>query len=182
MHNLTPNTVNICYTSVIGRPNVAGSVILSLNCLYRYELRRIWDDVLPPMCIGMLNPSTAGGRQDDPTVRRLYGFAVRAGCGSIIVWNIGAGRSSSPQRWRGMTDPCGPDNRFYQTRALLECRRRNGIVLVGWGNNAPMNASMRVIDLARRLDIQMLCLGRTATGAPRHPLYVRADQPLEPYP
>ena len=29
---------------------------------------------------------------------------------------------------------------------------------------------------------RVVCLGRTSTGQPRHPLYTRADAPLEPWP
>ena len=32
-----------------------GTAILSPCRLYRYELRRIWDNALPPFVVGMLN-------------------------------------------------------------------------------------------------------------------------------
>jgi hypothetical protein len=39
-----------------------------------------------------------------------------------------------------------------------------------------------VSALIRAAGARMLCLGTTKAGAPRHPLYVRGDTPLEPWP
>jgi len=34
----------------------------------------------------------------------------------------------------------------------------------------------------RQFRVSLVCLGKTRDGSPRHPLYVRADQPLIPLP
>jgi hypothetical protein len=38
-----------------------------------------------------------------------------------------------------------------------------------------------VVEALRTRGIPMFCLGKTATGRPRHPLYLRSDTPLEPF-
>ena len=45
---------------------------------YRYALGRCWDPALPRICWIMLNPSTADGTQDDPTLRGDRANAARA--------------------------------------------------------------------------------------------------------
>jgi Domain of unknown function (DUF1993)/Protein of unknown function (DUF1643) len=37
---------------------------------YRYELRHVWDDTLPPYVSGMLNPSTADDKIGDAMITR----------------------------------------------------------------------------------------------------------------
>src|SRR5260370_12242349 len=109
------------------------SAIIS-NCgQYRYELRRIWDNSLPPYVSGMLNPPTADGEIDDRTIIRNLQRAEALGCGSLIVWNLGAGRATKPKAWKAMVDPVGPDNDSHILRILSECLGRNGIAVVGWG-------------------------------------------------
>ena len=62
--------------------------ILSACGRYRYLLSRRWGDG-PELGVVMLNPSTANASQDDPTIRRLYGFAeahTTYGVIGIKVW------------------------------------------------------------------------------------------------
>ena len=69
------------------------SAKFSPDRLHRYELRIVWDDSLPPYVSGMLNPSTADEVRNDPTIERNERRARRLGYGSLIVWNLGAGRA-----------------------------------------------------------------------------------------
>jgi hypothetical protein len=139
---------------------------------YRYRLWRRWGH--GPTCIFvMLNPSTADATQDDPTIRRVTRFARREGCGSIAVVNLFAFRASSPAVMKAATDPIGPENDEHLVRTL---QNATGPVIAAWG----LHGSFRERDRAVRLltNVQFSCLGRTKGGAPRHPLYVRADAPL----
>src|SRR6516162_8071848 len=86
------------------------SAIISDCGLYRYELRRVWDKSLPPYVSGMLNPSTADDKVDDATITRNIRRAQALGYGSLIVWNLGAGRATEPDNWKAMADPIGPEN------------------------------------------------------------------------
>src|SRR5437879_2939375 len=109
------------------------SAIVSSCGAFRYELRRVWNPALPPFVSGMLNPSTADAHNDDPTIRRNRQRAEAMGFGSLIVWNLGAGRATQPSRWKRLKDPIGPENDEHIRRILVECRERGGMAIVGWG-------------------------------------------------
>ncbi len=79
-----------------------------------------------------------------------------------------------------MEDPIGPDNDQHIMRILRECKARNGIAFVGWGNHGVfMGRAARVSSLASVVGLQFHCLGITKSGQPRHPLYVLDNAPLE---
>ncbi len=69
---------------------------LSDDKRFRWFLGRIWKPEAPSMHFVMLNPSTADGEQDDPTIRKCVGFADRAGCGTIFVTNLFSFRATDP--------------------------------------------------------------------------------------
>jgi len=155
------------------------SAIISTCGVFRYELRRVWNDALPPYVSGMLNPSTADAEHDDPTIRRNCSRAEALGCGSLIVWNLGAGRATRPDAWKRMTDPIGPDNDRHIRRVLIEGRERNGVLVAGWGNHGYfMGRDQAAFRIASELGVAFRCLGVTKSGQPRHPLYVAGDQEL----
>lgn len=64
---------------------------------YRYWLKRIWDaDKSFAMCIA-LNPSTANGDKDDPTITRLSNLLNAHGFGGFYMTNLFALISSNPE-------------------------------------------------------------------------------------
>lgn len=73
-----------------------GSARISRCGTYRCELRRWWR-AGPPVAWLMLNPSTADGLHDDPTLRRIIGFTYRWGFGGLVVVNLYPFRASSAQ-------------------------------------------------------------------------------------
>lgn len=161
---------------------LAKSAIISTCGMFRYELRREWDDALPPFVLGMLNPSTADGSFNDPTIGRGITFAASNGCGSLIVWNLGAGRATKPTDWFKMPDPIGPENDAHIRRILTECKDRNGVAVVGWGAHGHfMRRDLTAFRIAREVGVTFMCLGITKTGQPKHPLYIAAKQPLVPF-
>ena len=142
--------------------------------LYRYSLTRRWADG-PRALFVMLNPSTADATADDPTIRRCISFARREGCGAIEVVNCYALRSTSPAALRmSAIDIVGPHNRQAVEAALQYAAR----VICAWGAH-PVESSPVPALLA---EADRWCLGVTADGSPRHPLYVRADAPLLRWP
>jgi hypothetical protein len=152
----------------------AGSAEISADGAYRYRLTREWA-VGPVMAWIGLNPSDADADADDPTIRRMCGFARRERCGAIWVFNTHGLRSPDPAALRRHLDPIGPDNDAW----LARCRDAD-IVVAAWG--AHLFAAARATAIRELLaDVPLMCLGVTASGAPRHPLYVRADAPLVPW-
>ena len=158
---------------------VRRTAIISPCELFRYELRVEWDTRLPPLACGMLNPSKATAEVDDPTFIRVWRRAETLGCGSAILWNLGAGRATEPADWKAMADPIGPENDAHIRRILTECRVRNGIALVGWGAHGLfMGRDKIAVGIAAEVGIALKCLGVTKDGQPRHPLYIPGAAPL----
>jgi hypothetical protein len=60
---------------------------------------------------------------------------------------------------------------------------RVGLVVAAWGAYRPKveGEILRSRALETLGDTPTWCLGTTKSGAPRHPLYVKADRPFEPW-
>lgn len=147
---------------------------------YRYRLTRIWGTHCYMLPFVMLNPSTADASIDDPTIRRCMRFAQREGASGIIVVNLFAFRATNPDALALTDVPVGPDNATYLDRMALDAVAANMPVVCAWGARAGAMQSVGV-SLLRRHGARLVCLGKTAGGHPRHPLYVKGDQPLIPF-
>ncbi len=159
------------------------SAVLSPCGTYRYQLRRDLGGPLlvptaSPLVFCMLNPSTADATRDDATIRRCRGFAVREGRPLLVV-NLFALRSRHPAALRGHPDPIGPDNDEHLRASALA---GGGLVVVAWGAGAFAARTRHVAGMLQDLGAELVCLGMTKDGNPRHPLHVRADQALIPWP
>jgi hypothetical protein len=150
--------------------------MLSSDRVYRYSLSRKWDDSRRSLVVIGLNPSTADEETDDPTIRRCVGFAQREGYGGLHMLNMFALRSTDPDQLLTHADPVGPENHLYLQRAA----QANSLVLAAWGAVAKDFPSQARYVCAV-FHGKMRCLGITKDGHPRHPLYVRADEPLREY-
>jgi hypothetical protein len=73
-----------------------GSAAFSPCGHYRWWLERVWAPERPRLIYVGLNPSRADGCRDDPTLRRLQGFARAWGYGALEVLNLFARISVSP--------------------------------------------------------------------------------------
>lgn len=147
---------------------VERQAVISKCGRFRYSLYRKWSEG-PEIAWVMLNPSTADGEQDDPTIRRCMSFSKRDGFGSMLVANLFAYRATDPKKLLGLADPYGPLN--GATLAGL-----SGTVVAAWGATQRPHVPQSWLDKRA-----WVCLGTTKDGHPRHPLYVRADQPFVPW-
>lgn len=153
--------------------------ILSECGRFRYALKRKWA-AGPTMTFIMLNPSTADASEDDPTIRRCMGFARREFCGGIRVENLYGLRATDPdEMFRHGHTSIGGTNRFIRGAAV----GTTGPVVAAWGaDKRAQHRASQVSDMLADLHVHLKCLGKTKSGAPRHPLYIRADAPLIDYP
>lgn len=156
--------------------NLTTDAIISECGLYRYRLDRIWGDG-PAMGFIMLNPSTADAGTDDPTIRRCVSFAKREGCGQLIVVNLYAFRATNPaDLWKRRPDlRHGPESSRQYDTAIADV---TGPLVAAWGADAVKHDPDLVRDALWFHGDRLMCLGKTASGQPRHPLYVRGNTPL----
>lgn len=142
----------------------------------------------PKTCLFvMLNPSTADGDMDDPTIRRCVGFAKAWGYDRMEVVNLFAYRATKPVQLLALNhgdDPVGPLNIDAIRTAMAQQVNR---IVCAWGaNGSHLGQDETVLgwieDYADFLDErpEIVALGLTAEGHPRHPLYLPAD--AEPFP
>ncbi len=151
------------------------AAVLSPDGLYRYALTRPW--AAGRWCVWvMLNPSTADGNVDDATIRRCVGFTKTWGYAGLVVVNAFAVRARDPRVMLAHPDPVGPDN-DGAIATVLGCGELDlARVMVAWGNTGRhLDRDHAVVDLIAAAGLLPLCLGVTDSGAPRHPLRMRAD-------
>lgn len=147
---------------------------------YRYTLDRgdpadgqFWGVV-------MVNPSTATATLDDPTIRKLLGFAERNGWAGFRVVNLFAYRATDVKELRNVADPVGPRNDTYIEQMLATCDN----VLVAWGAISKLPPALQsrwgdVVDMIHAMKHQPHQIGTpVAGGHPRHPLMPSYDEPI----
>jgi hypothetical protein len=145
---------------------------------YRWTLKRAWGAGPCIMWCG-LNPSTADGERDDPTMLREIGFSYRWGFGSLVKVNIYPFRSSKPTdlfRWR--RSPAYDEADGENFAAIRDEIQKAQVFVAAWGNDAMLPDVNNLIQgLAIQCDFDedfalppFKCLGLTKSGAPIHPL------------
>jgi hypothetical protein len=134
---------------------------------YDGEGKRIGE---PKSCVFiMLNPSTADGEKDDPTIRRCVGFAKAWNFERLEVVNLFAYRATQPAELlalRSEDDPVGPEN----LEIIEDVAGRAGRIICAWGaHGGHMGQDETVLGWLER---EAFALGLTIDGSPRHPLYM----------
>lgn len=147
---------------------------------YRYVLNRGFALASAEYALWvMLNPSTADETTDDPTIRRVRAFTARQGLERLVVVNLFALRATDPKVLTGSASDVGEDN----DRTIKLEAQCASLIICAWGAHpvAVPRASV-VLELLEPRRGGLWCLGKTKSGAPRHPLYVKGDQPLVKFP
>lgn len=158
--------------------------ILSTDERYRFLLARMWDIHKPYVLWVMLNPSVADHTVDDQTIRRVrtYTRAV-PGAGGFMVVNLYAYRSTFPSILPNMVNPAGvPWNDWYIQKAQEDGRRLKTVAAWGATQFAVSRARWVVTELLKPTTAdQVMCLGLTKNGFPRHPSRLADDTQLAVY-
>lgn len=189
-----------------GKQYVSAGAHISFCGLYRYGLWREWRGTHDPKnwrwlgakdgagremgdpksCLFvMLNPSTADGAGDDPTIRRCVGFAKGWNFERLEVVNLFAYRATKPRdllaRQNSREDIIGWQN----SELVAEAARDAGLIVCAWGTNVDaLDPTGDHVETVRGwLDPKpQFALGFTKDGHPRHPLYAPANARLVPLP
>lgn len=156
-------------------PGITGGAEFSDCGRYRRTLWRAWLGGRGEVLFIGMNPSTADAEVDDPTVRREIGFAQRWGFSRLIKCNLGDYRATHPRDL-----PRVPEEAC--TEANLEAIKTHAIyadlVVMAHGvPPAPLRETASIVAKMIREEAgqEMVCLGLTKEGFPKHPLYVRGD-------
>ena len=150
---------------------------------YRYILGT--RGVKPLICIG-INPSTARPGALDPTLKSVERVARNNGFDSFIMFNVYAQRATSPDdmEWE-LNEDLHRENMaaFDYILSLSE----NPTVWAAWGTiiekrDYLWDCLQEMIAIGQAHDARWVCCGkRSAAGHPHHPLYLRADSPIEAF-
>jgi hypothetical protein len=164
-------------------PSMHRSAEISECGRYRWWLRRswsLWENGLHvkgkgTCCFDMLNPSTANGEIDDPTIRRCFGFARSWGYDTLSVRNIFPWRATDPRELLRVGRDLAVGGERGNSELLASCTA--DLTVLAWGANVPFGRDLEVLQMFREHfpDLRLYCLGTTKNGKPRHPLYVKAD-------
>ena len=157
------------------------SAVFSDDMMYRYRLGRSISDQSETCCFIMLNPSVAGESKDDPTIRRCKGFAKRLNCGKLVVVNLFAYCATDPDELKALTKAkaVGPENDYFITHA---CTDPSTIVICAWGAQGKLfKRDEEVLKLLASYGLRAFAL-KVNASSPGHPLYLRKDSRLVPYP
>lgn len=133
----------------------------------------------PKACVFiMLNPSTADGTIDDPTIRRCVNFAKAWRFERLEVVNLFAYRATDPRVILSLPadEVIGPENQRYVENAV----NKAGKVVCAWGSRGTYLGQGETV-LGWCDGAPTFALRLTKSGHPGHPLYVKGDKTLEPY-
>jgi len=157
------------------------NALFSDNKEFRYWLLRRWNPAMRLMAVIGCNPSTADETINDPTIRKIMGFAERLDYGGVLMLNVGAYRATDPRDWKSARDPFGPGNSVEHLQVYLG-RWEPSLVIAAWGK--PCMASQRGrhrAEAIKKMILGMKCLGRNSDGSPRHPLMLPYTTQLEDF-
>jgi|SRR6185312_13369446 len=143
---------------------------------YRYALWRIWNEDQPLVMFIGLNPSTANETDSDATIRRVMRFAADHGYGGFYMMNLFSFVTAYPSELEAAADPMG-DNGPWLDKIARRCKD----VCFAWGAFGDGKKRRRIkqrADMVKAAFPSALCLARTKSGEPGHPLYLPANSKM----
>ena len=139
----------------------------------RWTLRRAWGAGPPILWCG-LNPSTADGVKDDPTMLREIGFSYRWGFGSLIKVNAFPFRSPDQAELRKWLKTEGSwEHRVENVARIRAILPGIDTWVAAWGNGLDLEQTDDFISSIHwdgKIPFNWKCLGTTGNGSPKHTL------------
>jgi len=163
-------------------PGVNGDATFSADGRYRQLMRRWLGPQFPEryiLFIGM-NPSTADASVNDPTCAREWTFARREGFDAMVKANVGDYRATDPKM---LLAPGVVASSAENLPAIRQAAAGAGMVVLCHGklNKALAPAGRALVEALRADGMTLWSFGTNGDGSPKHPLYLRADTPLQPF-
>lgn len=153
----------------------------------RFTLGRTWLEGAPQVLFIMLNPSTADHQEDDATIRKCRFFAKNWGYGGMQICNLFPFRATDPKALLAAEDPTGGNDVYDSVnhRLIDQVARECSITVFAWGNTPIVKKLLKKFPDYRPLPFVMErahCIELSKDGAPKHPLYLKGNSELKPYP
>ena len=151
---------------------------------YRYVLGRRCRT--PLICIG-INPSTADPTRLDPTLQSVERIAAGNGFDGFMMLNVYAQRATVPTDLDRVCNPVLHRENIEAFRHVLSLCDGTPTVWAGWGTliekRPYLYACLRdMVAVGQEYGARWVTAGkRSKAGHPHHPLYLRADSPLEDF-
>jgi hypothetical protein len=145
---------------------------------YRYAFTRWWGrlSIENFWLWVMLNPAgNKPGTRRRPTLGRIVDRSMAHGAAGVITINLFALCTPEPDALKRAADPIGPVNDLV----INYFTDRTAKTVAAWGSHGKINQRSTTVQPLLR---SAVCLGKTSSGEPRHPLYVRRDVEPEPWP
>ena len=140
----------------------------------------------PLICIGV-NPSTARPDALDNTLKSVERIALGNGYDSFLMFNVYAQRATDPNAMEKVLNPLLHRENMAAFRYVLSLSPEPA-VWAAWGavieKRGYLSGCVRdMLDIGKEYGARWYCAGAiTKKGHPHHPLYLRKDEPLKPFP
>ncbi len=130
---------------------------------HRFVLWRTWNKRQKTALVIGLNPSTANGTQDDPTINRLKITLNRLGYGGLLMVNLFSVISSDPEI---LLDKQHQENEKRDLGIIFGYALAAQEIIFAWGTFQEAQArAKKVIDFF----VDARCFGKNKDGSPWHP-------------
>ena len=140
----------------------------------------------PLICVG-INPSTAQPGDLDNTLKSVQRIALRNGFASFIMVNVYAQRATNPDAMEKTCNPLLHRENLEAFRYVLSISEKP-TVWAAWGTIIEKRDYLKdclrdMIAAGEAYGANWVCAGKCSKkGHPHHPLYLRKDEKLRPFP
>ncbi len=151
---------------------------------YRYVLGKRCRN--PLVCIG-INPSTADPTRLDPTLQSVERIAKNNGFDGFMMINVYAQRATVPKDLDKVCNPLLRAENLAAFRHVLSLCDGRPTIWAGWGTLIEKRPYLfdclrDMIAVGEEYDARWVSFGaHSKAGHPHHPLYLRADSPMEDF-